>query len=77
MNIKPQPNHQLYLQALKRMTAGERLKKVFKLSDIEKKLFLSGLKKRFPEKTEAEIMSIYIDILKQRSKEKSLINNGK
>jgi hypothetical protein len=55
MNIKPDPNHQLYLQILSRMTPGERLRKAFELSEFTKKLFLSGLRKRFPEKTEKEI----------------------
>jgi len=61
INIKPNPNHQIYLQALKRMTPGERLRKAFELSEYTKKLYLSGLKKRFPEKTEKEIMKIYIE----------------
>jgi hypothetical protein len=61
MNIKPQPNHQLYLQTLKRMTPEQRLMKAFELSDLTKKLFLYGLKKRFPEKSEAEIKAIYLE----------------
>ena len=61
MNIKENPNHQIYLQALCNMTPEQRLMKVFELSDLTKKLFLHGLRKRFPEKTEAEIKAIYAE----------------
>jgi hypothetical protein len=61
MNIKPDLNHGIYLQVLKSMTPEQRLLKAIELSELTKKLFLHGLKKRFPEKNEAEIMAIYID----------------
>jgi hypothetical protein len=61
MDIKTRQNHFVYLQTLKRMTSEQRLKKAFELSDFTKELFLHGLKKRFPEKTEAEIKAIYLE----------------
>jgi hypothetical protein len=63
MNIKPQPNRQLYLQVLQRMTPEQRLAKALELSAISKALFLQGLRSRFPDKTEAEIKKIYLERL--------------
>lgn len=61
MNIKPDPNHEIYMQSLKRMTPEQRLLKAIELSELTKKLFLYGLKKRFPQKSDNEIMEIYIE----------------
>ncbi len=61
MDIKPHPNHHLYLQTLKRMTPEEHLKKVFELSAMTKALFLHGLQKRFPNKSESEIRNLYLE----------------
>jgi hypothetical protein len=63
MNIKANPNHLQYLQTLSRMGAAQRLKKTFELSVLTKELFLAGLHKRFPHKTEAEIKEIYLQRL--------------
>ncbi|MCU0446138.1 MAG: hypothetical protein MUE85_14625 [Microscillaceae bacterium] len=59
-NIKPNPNHHIYLQTLQKMTPAERLQKAFELSEMTKQLFLQGLKKRFPEYDEVKIMQIYL-----------------
>ena len=59
-NIKPRPNHHIYLKALSRMTPEQKLEKVFELSIMTKELFIIGLKKRFPDKSEAEIKRIYL-----------------
>ncbi len=61
MNIKPHPNHQVYLQVLRRMTPEQRLTKAFELSRMAKELFFLGLKKRFPTRSEQEIKAIYLD----------------
>ena len=61
MDIKHRPNHHLYLKTLKKMTTEERLKKVFELSAFTKALFLQGLQKRFPTKTETEIKDLYLE----------------
>lgn len=60
MNVKPAPNHKVYLEVLKKMSPAERLEKAFQLSNMTKQLFLEGLYKRFPEKNEMEIRSIYL-----------------
>lgn len=61
MQIKQNPNHKIYLQTLKSMAPEQRLQKAFELSSFTKKLFMQGLKKRFPDKTEAEIKAIYLE----------------
>ena len=63
MNIKPTPNHREYLLALIKMSAEQRFIKTLELSAISKELFLSGLRKRFPDKTETEIKEIYLQRL--------------
>jgi uncharacterized protein YihD (DUF1040 family) len=61
MEIKPRPNHHLYLQTLQKMTAEQRLAKALELSEMTKELFLQGLKNRFSEKNETEIRKIYLE----------------
>ena len=63
MEIKPRPNHSLYLKSLRQMTPEQRLAKVFELSRFTKELFLQGLQKRFPDKGETEIKEIYLQRL--------------
>lgn len=58
MDIKPRPNHRLYLQILRRMTPEERLKKALELSEFSRQLFIEGLRHRFPELSEAELLSL-------------------
>lgn len=60
-NIKPQPNHNLYLKALRSMTPEQQLVKAFELSSMTKELFLSGLKKRFSTKSDVDIKKIYLE----------------
>ena len=63
MRTKKHPNHALYLKALRRMTAEERLQKSFELSVFCRKLFLEGLRKRFPNMPDAELKKIYLERL--------------
>lgn len=63
MDIKPRPNHKLYLEILRKMTPEQRLLKAFELSEFSKQLFFYGLGKRFPEKSEDEIKKIYLERL--------------
>lgn len=63
MNIKPLPNNKHYLTTLTKMTAGQRLLKALELSALTKQLFIAGLTKRFPEKTETEVKEIYLQRL--------------
>ena len=60
MEIKPHPNHYLYLETLRRMTPEQRLAKALELSAMTKELFLTGLQKRFPLKSKSEIMKLHI-----------------
>ena len=57
--MKPRPNHNVYLQALRRMTPDERLRKALELSEFCRKLFLHGLRRRFPDMSEKEVMQVY------------------
>lgn len=63
VSIKARPNHKLYIAALRKMTPEQRLLKAFELSEFSKQLFLHGLRKRFPEKSEAEVMKTYLERL--------------
>lgn len=63
MNIKPNPNHQEYLKALERLGPAGRFQKAMELSQMTKDLFLHGLRKRFPEKSEEEITKLYLERL--------------
>ncbi len=63
MNIKQSPNHKQYLATLNNMSAEQRLLKALELSAITRELFIRGLYKRFPDKTEAEIKEIYLQRL--------------
>ncbi len=63
MSIKPLPNHKQYLAVLNKMSSEQRLLKALELSAITKELFISGLRKRFPDKTETEIHKIYLQRL--------------
>lgn len=63
MGVKTRPNHKLYLAVLRRMTPEQRLLKAFELSEFSKQLFLHGVRRRFPEKSEADIMKTYLERL--------------
>jgi hypothetical protein len=51
---KPRPNHEIYLRALRAMTAEQRLHKAFELGAMARALFSHGLRRRFPDLGEAE-----------------------
>lgn len=57
--MKARPNHRLYLEALRRMTPEERLRKAFELSDYTRALFRQGLRRRHPDLPEAEFEALY------------------
>jgi hypothetical protein len=58
MNPKPQPNRRRYLDVLRRTSPEARLLKAFELSDFAKMLFLTGLRRRFPNANEEELRQI-------------------
>jgi hypothetical protein len=60
MGLKSKANRPLYLQTLRRMTPAQRLAKAMELSDLGKRLFLHGLRRRFPDADEDQIRSLYL-----------------
>jgi len=65
MDIKPRPNHQIYLSILRRMTPEQRLLKALDLSEFSKRLFLSGLKQQFRDLSESEFKELALKRLKE------------
>jgi hypothetical protein len=65
MDPKPRPNHQIYLEALRRMTPEQRLLKALELTELSRELFRAGLRRRFPEAGEAELQRIYLERLEK------------
>ncbi len=63
MDIKKRPNHKLYIQVLRSMTPEARLMKAFELSEFSRKLFIAGLRVRFPEMAEDELKKLYLERL--------------
>ncbi|MCH8293022.1 hypothetical protein IH992_18185 [Candidatus Poribacteria bacterium] len=64
-DIKPRPNHKKYIQILRQMTPEQRLMKAFELSKFSKKLFIHGLRKRFPDLSEEKFHKLYLERLKK------------
>ncbi|MBN2208577.1 MAG: hypothetical protein JW759_04710 [Candidatus Coatesbacteria bacterium] len=62
--MKERPHHKLY-QMFRSMSPEARMLKCFELSDFVRELFLDGLRKRFPDKTEDEIKTIYFKRLEK------------
>jgi len=65
MDIKPKPNRQMYINILRKMTPAQRLEKAFDLSEFSRKLFIEGLRKRFPNATEDEFKKIVLKRLER------------
>ena len=63
MDPKPRPNHRLYLESLQRMSPAQRLAKAFELSEFSKQLFITGLRKRFPDLPPDEFHTLLLDRL--------------
>ena len=63
MQLKPTPNRQLYLEALRRMTPEQRLDKAMELTELGRDLFRHGLRRRFPDADDATIHAIYLSRL--------------
>ncbi|MFQ5962867.1 MAG: hypothetical protein ACE5KZ_01120 [Candidatus Scalinduaceae bacterium] len=60
MNIKERPNHKIYIQVLRKMSPERRLLKAFELSEFANKLFIHGLRKRFPNLSEKEFKKMLL-----------------
>jgi hypothetical protein len=63
MDPKPRPNHRRYLEALHRMGPQKRLQKAFELSEMSRRWFVAGLRKRFPDLPEPEFRRVMIQQL--------------
>jgi hypothetical protein len=61
MELKSNLNRSLYIQALRHMTPAQRLAKAMELSELGKQLFLHGLRRRFPDADEKQILAEYLD----------------
>jgi hypothetical protein len=61
MELKSQTQRSKYLDVLRRMTPGQRLGKAMELSDLGKRLFLHGLRRRFPKADERELHRLYLE----------------
>ena len=62
-NPKARPNHRRYLETLRAMTPEQRLLKSFELSDLGRKLFVEGLRQRFPDMAEDEFHQLVLERL--------------
>lgn len=54
-----------YLEVLRRMKPAHRLQKAFELSEFTKKLFIHGLRKRFPGLSEEEFHKLLLERLEK------------
>jgi hypothetical protein len=61
MRPKQRLNRSQYLAILRRMTPAQRLGKAMELSELGKKLFLHGLRRRFPDADEKQILCLYLN----------------
>ncbi len=58
MDPKPRPNHLEYLRALRSMRPEQRLRKAFELTELGRRLFETGLRRRHPGLPDAEFRSL-------------------
>ena len=65
MNIKPFPNHRIYIQTIREMGPEKRLLKALDLSEFSRKLFREGLRKRFPKLSSQKFQEFYLERLKK------------
>lgn len=63
MDPKPHPHHRLYIQILRRMTPDQRLRKALELTDLGKRLFADGLRRLYPQLTDADFRRLYSEHL--------------
>ena len=64
-DIKPRPNHQRYLDILRRMSPAERLQKAWELTENARMLFREGLRHRSPGISEEELQELYLRELRK------------
>ena len=64
-DIKERANHEVYIQALRRMSPEKRLIKAFELSEFVRDLFYHGLRKRFPDLPEEKLKELFLKRLEK------------
>lgn len=60
MDPKARPNHQLYLRSLQQLGTAGRAAKAFELSDMAKRVFRDGLRRRFADLDESEFQALFL-----------------
>jgi hypothetical protein len=63
MDPKPHPIHSQYIRALRSMTPDQRLRKALELTELGRRLFADGLRRRHRDMPEAEFRRIYLEHL--------------
>lgn len=63
MDIKPRPNHRIYIETLRRLSPEQKLAKAFELSEMSRRLFRDGLRRRFPDLSDEEFHRLYLERL--------------
>jgi hypothetical protein len=65
MDLKQRPNQRQYLEIIRAMTPQQRIEKTIELTETGRSLMLQGLRIRFPNKSEEEIRSLYLERLER------------
>lgn len=60
-DLKPRPNHREYLRILRRLTPEQRLLKALELTDLGKRLFMDGLRRRHPHLDAPRLRALYLE----------------
>lgn len=58
MDPKLTPNRQQYIDALRAMTPQQRLAQAFELSDLTRRLLVTGLRQRHPDLSDDEVRQL-------------------
>lgn len=59
VQLKPQPNRRVYIDALRRMGPEARLAKAFELSEMTHEALRAGLRQRHPHATPEELEELF------------------
>jgi len=62
---REQKAHAVYMQALKKIGPEKRLRKAFELSELTKRLFITGLRKKYPDLPEEEFKKLLFEKIDQ------------
>ena len=60
MDPKRRPNQPIYDDILRRMTAEQKLRKAFELTEFSRALMRSGLRERNPDLSEEDLHALYL-----------------